>query len=102
MLQNVMNEFLILALLVAGAIILWLWSRTSSLTGEVTNRAAFAEASLAFAVMTAGGPLSVAAGDQVRRGATAVISYITLAPGTPVPSTRVTRHGRQSPSFSRM
>jgi len=32
-----MNEFLVLALLVAGAIILWLWSRTSSLTEKVTK-----------------------------------------------------------------
>ncbi len=33
------------------------------------------------------------------RGAAAVISYITLAPGMPVLNTRVTRQGRQSPNF---
>src|SRR5579864_4869846 len=32
-----MNESLILALIVAGAIILWLWSRTSSLAQEVAK-----------------------------------------------------------------
>jgi predicted Holliday junction resolvase-like endonuclease len=31
------NNFLVLALLIAGAIILWLWSRTSSLTQEVAK-----------------------------------------------------------------
>jgi len=35
--QNVMNDFLILALLVAGAIILWLWSQTSSLAQKVAK-----------------------------------------------------------------